>query len=76
MMNELVDKKIEDCIKDETEDINSELSVVEGHFKVREKKTQIHERLIDIVNSDEEITKINDKLKKVVKSSFPDVKLD
>ena len=69
-LNSIVDMKIADCIQDERRVIMDELWQVRGLLNTDAKMDEIDERLNDIVNDDEDITKFSRKLEKLVKSSF------
>ena len=69
-LNSIVDMKIADCIQDEKRVIMDELWQVRGLLNTDAKMDEIDERLNDIVNDDEDITKFTRKLEKLVKSSF------
>jgi hypothetical protein len=76
-LNKIVDKQIKDCIRDEAFVIVDELHKVKGLLNTDVKREQIHERLTDIVNEDENLTKFSKKLERLVKSSFKmDVDVD
>jgi hypothetical protein len=69
-LNKIVEGKIKDCIEDEKFVIIDELYRVEGFLNTEIKTDEIDDRLNDVVNEDEDITKFNTKLKRVVKSVF------
>lgn len=69
-LNKIVDNHIEECIQDETSAILHELRNVTGFLNTDVKIDEIDERLNDVVNDDEGITKLDNKLKKLVKSIF------
>jgi hypothetical protein len=66
----LVDKQVEECIKDEKVVIINELWQGRGLLNVDIKKDEIDERLNDIVSNDKDITKFVEKLDKLIKDSF------
>jgi hypothetical protein len=66
----VVDKQIEECIKDDRVVIIDELRQVRGLLHVDIKKDEIDERLNDIVYNDKDITKFVEKLDKLIKHSF------
>jgi hypothetical protein len=66
----LVDKQVEECIKDERVVIKNELWQVRGLLNVDIKKDEIDERLNDIVSNDKDITKFVEKLDKLIKDFF------
>ena len=69
-LNEMVKKQIRDCTLDEEIDISRELHKVKGLLNTEVKKRQIHERLTEIVDDDENLTKFSKKLERLLKSSF------
>lgn len=69
-LNKRVDKQIKNCIRDEAFVIVDELYKVKGLLNTDVKREQIHERLTDVVNEDENLTKFSKKLERLVKSSF------
>lgn len=76
-LNKIVDKQIKDCIRDEAFVIVDELYKVKGLLNTNVKREQIHERLTDVVNEDENLTQFSKKLERLVKSSFKmDVDVD
>jgi hypothetical protein len=74
-VNNMIQKQIKHCILDEEVAICSELHKVKGLLNTQVKEEQIHERLTDIVNEDENLKKFSKKLERLVKSSFNDVDL-
>jgi hypothetical protein len=66
----VVDKQIEERIKDERVVIIDELRQVRGLLNVDIKKDEIDERLNDIINYDKDITKFVENLDKLIKNSF------
>ena len=75
-LNKMVQKQIRDCILDEEITISIELNKVEGFLNTQVKKEQIHERLTDIVDNDENIIKFSERLEQWIDSSFNDVDWD
>ena len=76
-LNEIIDKQIRDCTLDEVVAISGELRKVKGLLNTDVKREQIHERLTNVVNEDENLTKFSKKLERLVKSSFKmDVDVD
>ena len=69
-LNSRVEILIDDAIRDEKDVISDELSEVNGLLNTRVKKAQVHERLMDIVDEDEDITKFSEELERLIKSSF------
>ena len=69
-LNEMVNKQIKDAIREEELVIFDELLRTKGLLKTQVKMLQIHERLTDIVDEDENLTKFSKKLERLIKSSF------
>jgi hypothetical protein len=69
-LNKILDEQIRECLLDETVKINGELYKVKGFLNTNVRKRQIHERLTDIVDEDENLTKFSEKLERLIKSSF------
>ena len=69
-LNKIVDKQIKDCIRDEAFVIVDELYKVKGLLNTDVKMEQIHERLTDVVNEDENLTKFSKKLERLVNDHF------
>jgi hypothetical protein len=74
-LNTMVQKQIKHCVLDEKVAISVELHKVKGLLNTQVKEEQIHERLTDKVNEDENLKKFSKKLERLVKSSFNDVYL-
>lgn len=70
ILNEIVEKKLEDCIEEEAYLQRSKLRRVKGFLNVEIKIDKIDQRFSDVVYENEDISKLNTKLKRVIKSVF------
>lgn len=62
-LGEKVDKMVSECISDEVNSICDELRDTDGLLNVDIKQDEIHERLCELIDEDESIRALNDKLK-------------
>lgn len=69
-LNKIVDQQIKYFIRDEAFVIVDELYQVRGLLNTDVKREQIHERLMKVVNENENLTKFSKKVARLVKSSF------
>ena len=67
-LNQIVDKLISECIREEALVIIDELYKVKGLLNTDVKMDQIHDRLTDKVDEDENLTKFSKKLERLIKS--------
>ena len=74
-LKEIVDKEIIEFTKDERKIILNELQKVEGLFNIDVKAYQIDERLREVVDNNENLTKLSEKLEQVM-DAFNDVDWD
>ena len=65
-LEEMVYKEITECIKDERKAILNEFQKVGGLLNIDVKAHQIHERLMELVDEDENIAKFSEKLEQFI----------
>lgn len=71
-LNRIAERTIENCIEVEAQTITDELYHVKGLLNTDAKEEEIHDRLSDIVNDDEDVEKLKNKVEELITSLYGD----